>query len=138
MSTGVVGLHHVQLAAPPGSEEALRWFYGEVLGLPEVAKPPELAGRGGVWFRSASVEVHLGVEEGFRPARKAHPGLLVDDLDGFAERLAAHAVEVRWDGAFPGYRRCYVADPHGNRLELLEPVSAAAAAPTKTAETAAS
>lgn len=121
--TGIVGVHHVQLTAPAGSEDASRRFYGEVLGLPEVAKPPVLAARGGVWFRSASVELHLGVEEDFRPARKAHPGLLVEDLDGFARRLESHGVDVVWDGDFPGYRRCYVTDPHGNRLELLEPVS---------------
>lgn len=121
MSDAVVGLHHVQLAAPPGSEDRLRWFYGEVLGLTEVAKPPSLAGRGGVWFRSSGVELHLGVEEGFRPARKAHPGLLVRDLSGLARRLQSYGVEATWDDAFPGHRRCYVSDPHGNRLELLEP-----------------
>jgi catechol 2,3-dioxygenase-like lactoylglutathione lyase family enzyme len=119
--SGVVGLHHVQLAAPAGSEDALRAFYGGLLGLPEVPKPPGLAARGGAWFRSAGVELHLGVEEGFRPARKAHPGLLVDGLDALAARLAVAGVDVVWDGDFPGYRRCYVADPVGNRLELLEP-----------------
>lgn len=118
--TGIVGLHHVQLAAPHGSEDASRHFYGTVLGLPEVAKPPVLARRGGVWFRSESVELHLGAEEDFRPARKAHPGLLVEDLTAYAERLAAHGITVEWDDDFPGYRRCYVHDPHGNRLELLE------------------
>ena len=122
MSGAIVGLHHVQLAAPAGSEDALRAFYGALLGLPEVAKPPVLAARGGVWFRSAHVEIHLGVEAGFRPARKAHPGLLVDDLDGFATRLAEGGVEVEWDPNFPGFRRCYVHDPVGNRLELLEPL----------------
>jgi catechol 2,3-dioxygenase-like lactoylglutathione lyase family enzyme len=116
----IAGLHHVQLAAPAGSEAALRSFYGDLLGLPEVAKPPVLAARGGVWFRSAAVEIHLGVEDGFRPARKAHPGLLVDDLDGLVARLAEGGVPAQWDDAFPGFRRCYVADPVGNRLELLE------------------
>ena len=120
--SGVVGLHHVQLAAPAGSEDALRAFYGGLLGLPEVPKPPVLAARGGVWFRSAGVELHLGVEEGFRPARKAHPGLLVDDLDALVARLGAADVEVVRDGDLPGHRRCYVADPVGNRLELLEPI----------------
>jgi catechol 2,3-dioxygenase-like lactoylglutathione lyase family enzyme len=120
--SGIVGLHHVQLAAPAGSEDRLRWFYGEVLGLPEVAKPPVLAARGGVWFRSTHVELHLGVEDDFRPARKAHPGLLVDGLDELAERIEAHGVEVQWDDSFPGFRRCYVADPFGNRVELLEPL----------------
>ena len=118
----MIGLHHVQLAAPAGSEDVLRAFYGDLLGMPEVPKPPVLAARGGAWFRSAGVELHLGVEEGFRPARKAHPGLLVDDLDALARPArAAGGVAVEWDGDFPGYRRCYVADPVGNRLELLEP-----------------
>lgn len=122
--TGIVGIHHVQLAAPAGSEDRLRWFYGAVLGLPEVAKPPVLAARGGVWFRSAHVELHLGMEEGFATARKAHPGLLVDGLEDYARRIESHGVAVEWDDSFPGYRRCYVADPHGNRIELMEPLSA--------------
>lgn len=115
-------LHHVQLATPAGAEPALRAFYRGLLGMTELAKPPELAARGGVWFSSGSAEVHLGVDADFRPARKAHPGLLVARLDELAGRLVAGGVEVRWDGLFPGYRRCYVTDPVGNRLELLQPV----------------
>ena len=122
MTGAIVGLHHVQLAAPPGSEDTLRHFYGTLLGLPEVPKPPALAARGGVWFRSTQVELHLGVQEDFVPAGKAHPGLLVDGLEALAQRLEGHGVAVQWDGDFPGYRRCYVADPHGNRIELLEPL----------------
>jgi catechol 2,3-dioxygenase-like lactoylglutathione lyase family enzyme len=118
----LVGVHHVQLSAPIGSEDVLRGFYGELLGMVEVAKPPVLAARGGAWFRSGALELHLGVEDDFRPARRAHPGLLVEDLDALAERLSAVGVEVDWDDNFPGYRRCYVHDPHGNRLELLEPI----------------
>jgi catechol 2,3-dioxygenase-like lactoylglutathione lyase family enzyme len=121
---GLVGLHHVQIAAPRGSEEVLRRFYGGVLGMTEVPKPPALAGRGGVWFRAGGVELHLGVEDDFRPAAKAHPGLLVADLPGYVDGLAAHGLPVEWDDAFPGYRRCYLQDPHGNRLELLEPLPA--------------
>jgi catechol 2,3-dioxygenase-like lactoylglutathione lyase family enzyme len=117
----LVALHHVQLAAPRGSEQRLRSFYGTVLGMTEVPKPPALAARGGAWFRAGSLELHVGVEDDFRPASKAHPGLLSDDLDALAARLVAHGVEVTWDGALPGYRRCYVSDPHGNRLELLQP-----------------
>jgi catechol 2,3-dioxygenase-like lactoylglutathione lyase family enzyme len=120
--TGIAGLHHVQLAAPAGSEVALRGFYGDLLGLPEVAKPPALAVRGGVWFRSATVEIHLGIEDVFRPARKAHPGVLVRDLEALAARLEGAGVEVQWDTDFPGFRRCYVHDPVGNRLELMEPL----------------
>jgi catechol 2,3-dioxygenase-like lactoylglutathione lyase family enzyme len=119
----LVGLHHVQLSAPRGSEDALRAFYGGLLGMVEVAKPPVLAARGGAWFRSGALELHLGVEDDFGPARKAHPGLLVEDLDGMADRLRAAGVDVDWDDNFPGYRRCYVHDPHGNRLELLEPLA---------------
>lgn len=118
--SGIRGLHHVQLAAPPGSEERSRWFYGTVLELPEVPKPPVLAARGGAWFRSAHVEVHIGAEDDFRPARKAHPGLLVTDLPAVTARIESHGVAVTWDDDFPGFRRCYVSDPHGNRLELLE------------------
>lgn len=117
----LTALHHVQLAAPPGSEDALRAFYGGVLGLEEVAKPPELARRGGAWFRGPGVELHLGIEQDFRPARKAHPGLLVSDLDGLAGRLRAAGHDVRPDGLFPGYRRFYADDPVGNRLEFLQP-----------------
>ena len=120
MSGEIVGLHHVQLAAPAGSEDRLRSFYGDLLGLPEVVKPPVLAARGGVWFRSAHVELHLGVDQDFRPARKAHPGLLGRDLDGLVARLAEGGVDVEWDPHLPGMRRCYVPDPVGNRLELLE------------------
>lgn len=120
-------IHHVQLACPAGSEEALRAFYVGVLGLAEVAKPPALAARGGCWFRSPAgapeaIELHLGVEDGFGPAKKAHPGLLVHDLDAWAARLRAAGYPVIGDDDFPGMRRFYSEDPHGNRLEFLEPV----------------
>jgi catechol 2,3-dioxygenase-like lactoylglutathione lyase family enzyme len=116
---GFLDIHHVQVAAPQGSEDVLRAFYSGVLGLPEVAKPAELAGRGGAWFRAGSVELHLGVEEPFTPARKAHPALLVDDLDVLAARLEASGHQVE-RGMLPGFRRVHVADPHGNRLEFLQ------------------
>jgi catechol 2,3-dioxygenase-like lactoylglutathione lyase family enzyme len=119
----ISGLHHVQLAVPAGAEPALRAFYGGVLGMVEVAKPPALAARGGVWFRSGTAELHLGVDADFRPARKAHPALLVDDLDAAVTRLGAAGQRVQPDDLLPGYRRCYVDDPCGNRLELLAPVS---------------
>lgn len=113
-------LHHVQLAIPPGGEDDCRGFWGGLLGLAEVSKPPALAARGGCWFRGGGLEVHLGVERDPVPARKAHPGILVTGLDALAARLAAGGVEVTWDGEFPGYRRFYAADPFGNRLEFLE------------------
>jgi catechol 2,3-dioxygenase-like lactoylglutathione lyase family enzyme len=119
----LIGLHHVQLSAPRGSEAVLRRFYGTVLGMTEVPKPQVLAARGGAWFRSGSLELHLGIEDDFRPAGKAHPGILVTDIDAIAKRLREHNVAVQWDDNFPGFRRCYVADPHGNRLELLAPTT---------------
>jgi catechol 2,3-dioxygenase-like lactoylglutathione lyase family enzyme len=117
-------IHHVQLACPPGSEPALREFYGGVLGLAELTKPPGLAARGGCWFRGHGFELHLGVENDFTPARKAHPGLLVAELDAWAARLRDAGYPVRFDDEFPGMRRFYSQDPHGNRLEFLEPIAA--------------
>ena len=117
-------IHHVQLACPPGSEPALREFYGGVLGLDELQKPPGLAARGGCWFSGHGIELHLGVEEDFRPARKAHPGLLVAGLDAWAGRLRNAGYPVLFDDEFPGMRRFYTQDPNGNRLEFLEPISA--------------
>ena len=115
------GLHHVLVACPRGSEDSLRAFYGGVLGITELTKPPVLAARGGVWFRSGTAEIHCGVEEDFRPARRAHPGLLCADLDAVAAACAAAGHEVTWDDNFPGFRRFHVADPVGNRLELIQP-----------------
>jgi catechol 2,3-dioxygenase-like lactoylglutathione lyase family enzyme len=114
------GLHHVQLAMPPGEEEAARAFFGGVLGMTEVDKPPVLAARGGAWFRADGLELHLGVEEAFAPARKAHPGILVADLDGLVLRLSAGGQQVTLDADLPGFRRVYASDPFGNRLEFLQ------------------
>lgn len=115
------GLHHVQLAIPPGAEPLCREFWGEALGMTELVKPPVLAARGGCWFRGGGLEVHLGVEQDFVPARKAHPGILVNGLRALGERLEAHGHPVQWDGEFPGYDRFYAFDKVGNRLEFLEP-----------------
>ena len=115
-------IHHVQLTCPRGSEATLREFYNGVLGLAEIPKPPALAARGGCWFRGAGIELHLGVEEDFRAARKGHPGLLVSDLDAWAARLRDAGYEVLFDDEFPGMRRFYSSDPHGNRLEFLQPI----------------
>jgi catechol 2,3-dioxygenase-like lactoylglutathione lyase family enzyme len=114
-------LHHVQLAMPGGEEAAARAFYAGVLGMVEIAKPAALARRGGAWFRAGGVDLHLGVEDGFRPARKAHPAVLVDDLHDLVARLSAAGQAVSWDDDFPGFRRIYANDPFGNRLEFLQP-----------------
>ena len=114
-------IHHVLLACPPGSENASRAFYSGVLGLAEIEKPPPLASRGGCWFRGHGIELHLGVESDFRPARKAHPGLLVAGIGDWAARLTAAGYPADFDDEFPGMRRFYSRDPHGNRLEFLEP-----------------
>jgi len=116
----VLGLDHVQVAAPPGCEAEARRFYGGLLGLPELAKPAGLAARGGAWFAAGPHQLHVGVEDDFAPARKAHPALRVDAaaLDALAGRLTAAGVEVRWDDA-AGTRRFYADDPWGNRLELV-------------------
>jgi catechol 2,3-dioxygenase-like lactoylglutathione lyase family enzyme len=117
-------LHHVQVSCPEGGEDAARRFYGEVLGLPEVPKPPALAARGGCWFRDEGVEVHVGVEAGFTPARKAHPAFLLQDvaaLEEAAARCADRGFPVGWDGDLPGHRRFHTADGNGNRVEVLSP-----------------
>ena len=112
-------LDHVQLAAPPGSEEQARRFYVEVLGMQEIPKSPLLARRGGVWFASGKVQLHIGIEEDFRPARKAHPALQCRDYDGLIARLRSCDVEVTEVDDIPSMRRAYVHDPFGNRIELL-------------------
>ena len=117
-----VALDHVQLAMPPGMEEAARDFYGRLIGLEEIPKPPRLAARGGAWFGSGAVQIHLGVEPEFRPARKAHPAIRVEGLDLLAHRLGSAGYEIRFDEELPGCRRFYVDDPFGNRLEFLQPI----------------
>ena len=115
----VLGLDHVQLAAPPGCEPEARRFFGDLLGLEVVEKPAALRVRGGVWFRCGVQELHVGVEEPFAAAAKAHPAFRVEGYDELRERLAATGVETRPDDAIPGVRRCYVTDPWGNRIELV-------------------
>ncbi len=112
------GVHHVHLAGPRGCEEATRAFWVGVVGMVEIEKPPELRARGGAWFAAAGGEVHVGVEEPFAPARKAHPAFVVDDLDGLAERLAKFGCPVTWEAPLRGYSRLHSQDAHGNRLEF--------------------
>ncbi|MFL6003427.1 MAG: VOC family protein [Nocardioides sp.] len=124
-------LHHVQVACPPGGEDAARRFYEDGLGMTEVEKPEDLRGRGGVWFRSFAdravvAELHVGVEDPFRPARKAHPAFVLADvaeLEAVGARLAALGYEVDWSQreSFPGFQRLHTFDGHGNRVEILSP-----------------
>ncbi|MEP6851057.1 MAG: VOC family protein [bacterium] len=117
----ITGLDHVQIAVPAGAEDVLRRFYGVLLGMTEVPKPPELAARGGAWFTSGSAVLHLGVEEPFRPSTKAHPAFTVDDLDAVGGRLLAAGYEVvAADGQVPGVRRFQTFDPCGDRLEFQQ------------------
>ncbi|MEU8137967.1 VOC family protein [Streptodolium elevatio] len=116
-----VAIDHVQLAIPAGSEGVVRAFYTGPLRMTEVPKPAALAVRGGCWFAAGPVQLHLGVEADFRPARKAHPALVADDLDALAERLAAAGAPVRWSDEIPGVRRFHTEDPVGNRIEVLAP-----------------
>jgi catechol 2,3-dioxygenase-like lactoylglutathione lyase family enzyme len=116
----ITGIDHVQVAAPAGCEAEARAFYGGLLELEELPKPEPLAARGGCWFRTGDQELHVGVEEPFAPARKAHPGLVVDDLAALAERLRGQGIEVRPDDSLPGVTRAHIADPFGNRLELRQ------------------
>jgi catechol 2,3-dioxygenase-like lactoylglutathione lyase family enzyme len=117
----IVDIDHVQLAMPAGCENAACGFYGDLLGLTELAKPANLARRGGVWFLAGSRQLHLGVEAEFRPAKKAHPAFLVRDLTGLRQRLVEKGYAPQDDEPLAGYDRFYVSDPFGNRLEFLEP-----------------
>jgi catechol 2,3-dioxygenase-like lactoylglutathione lyase family enzyme len=110
-------IDHVQLAMPRGGEDAAREFFTGKLGIPEVPKPPALAARGGCWFETGELRVHLGVEDDFRPARKAHPALRVAGLAGLVDRAG---LEITWSDEIPGVRRGFIADPFGNRIELID------------------
>jgi len=117
----ILSIDHVQIAMPAGEEEKARAFYINLLGFTEIPKPPELAKRGGAWFQSANVQLHLGVEPDFRPARKAHPAFVVNDLDELLAKFQTAGCEV--DSSQPpldGYKRAHVFDPFGNRIELME------------------
>jgi catechol 2,3-dioxygenase-like lactoylglutathione lyase family enzyme len=118
-------IDHVQLAAPPGCEAEARRFFADLLGLEELEKPVALRARGGVWFRVGEQRLHVGVEEEFAPARKAHPAFGVIRFDELLARLRAAGVPVTDDASIPGVRRCYVADPWGNRIELVAVENAA-------------
>lgn len=117
----ILAIDHVQLAMPADEEEIARAFYAGVLGLAEISKPPQLARRGGVWFQAGSVQIHLGIEADFHPAKKAHPAFIVADLDALLDRVRKAGYEV--DTSQPpldGYVRAHIFDPFGNRIELME------------------
>src|SRR5688500_274147 len=117
----VYAIEHVQLAMPAGEEDKARAFYTGVLGITETAKPPHLARRGGVWFESGALKIHLGVDKDFRAAKKAHPALLVEGIGALIEKCRTAGYGVVTDEPLEGYTRIYVDDPFGNRIELMEP-----------------
>ena len=117
----ILSIDHVQIAMPAREEDKARAFYINTLGFTEIPKPAELAKRGGIWFQSENVQLHLGVENDFRPARKAHPAFIVDDLDALIAKAQSAGYET--DTSQPpldGYKRAHVFDPFGNRIELME------------------
>jgi catechol 2,3-dioxygenase-like lactoylglutathione lyase family enzyme len=113
-------LHHLQIAMPEGGEEMARHFYRDLLGIPEVEKPENLRKRGGCWFECGNLRIHLGIEKDFRSARKAHPAFLVEDLAELVTQLRAANVMIAEEEPLEGFQRVYVADPFGNRIEMLE------------------
>jgi catechol 2,3-dioxygenase-like lactoylglutathione lyase family enzyme len=115
------GIDHVQIAAPPGCEDAARRFFGELLGMPELEKPAALKARGGVWFQCGDTQLHVGVETDFSPARKAHPAIAVGNLAALRARLEQAGTKITEDNVLPGVLRFYADDPFGNRLEFVQP-----------------
>ncbi|MFQ3543990.1 VOC family protein [Halobacillus rhizosphaerae] len=113
-------IDHIQLAAPEGAEAEARHFFGNVLGLKEIEKPPALKKNGGVWFSFGSYQIHIGIEEPFVPAKKAHPALLVRNILALQNHLEKQGIEYQPDGKLPGANRMYIHDPFGNRIEILE------------------
>ena len=114
-----IAIDHFQIAMPPEEEETARHFFGDLLGMVEIPKPVELAKRGGCWFQSGAVQIHLGVDKDFHPAKKAHPALRCSDYEALMARLRAAGVLVHEDFDIPGTTRCHVVDPWGNRIELI-------------------
>ncbi|MFS0888835.1 VOC family protein [Peribacillus frigoritolerans] len=113
-------IDHIQLAAPKGSEEAARKFFKNILGFDEVEKPEELKKRGGVWFEFGNYQIHIGIEEPFYPAKKAHPAFEIENIEELKKHLVTNGIDVIEDDKLPGAKRFYISDPFGNRMELLE------------------
>lgn len=120
MAPIISGIDHVQVAVPANAEDRCRAFYVELLGLPELPKPPILAARGGIWVQAGAQQLHLGVEAEFRPARKAHPGFVAEAIDALAQRVGGAGYDVAWDDTDPSVRRFFTHDPFGNRLEFVD------------------
>ncbi|QUW20559.1 VOC family protein [Sporosarcina sp. Marseille-Q4063] len=120
MSTFLTGIDHIQIAAPKGSEDEARAFYGEILGMEEILKPENLQGRGGCWFKVGAVEVHIGIQPDFMPAKKAHPGFTVNALEQLRERLQEAGYPISEEPPIEGRSRFFTHDPFGNRIEFLE------------------
>lgn len=119
MSYSFTGIDHVQLAAPRGCEDETRKFFGDILGMEEIPKPDNLAKRGGVWFKAGKNQLHIGVQEDFVPAKKAHPAFDIDHLDMLRKRMVKKGVVIIDDEPLEGAERFYVSDPFGNRLEFI-------------------
>ena len=123
LTVKIIAIDHIQLAMPVGEEEKARAFFINILGFGEKQKPAALAGRGGVWFESENVQLHIGVEKDFQPARKAHPAFLVDDLDSLIARIQNAGYKTDTDQPpLDGYKRAHIFDPFGNRIELMEKI----------------
>ncbi|WP_170287580.1 VOC family protein [Aquibacillus halophilus] len=120
MSFKFKGIEHIQLAAPLQSEKQARQFFSELLEMEEIEKPETLKQNGGVWFRCGKQEIHIGIEKDFSPAKKAHPGLVVENINKLKDLLIQNNIKIIEDNRLPGYNRFYVNDPFGNRLEFLE------------------
>jgi catechol 2,3-dioxygenase-like lactoylglutathione lyase family enzyme len=113
-------IDHIQLAAPKGSEDTARKFFKNILGFEEVEKPKELKKRGGVWFEFGNYQIHIGIEEPFYPAKKAHPAFEIENIEELRKHLVTNGIDVMDDDKLPGAKRFYISDPFGNRMELLE------------------
>lgn len=120
MSFTFKSIDHIQLAAPKGSEDTARHFFKDILGIDELEKPEELKKRGGVWFQFANHQIHIGIEEPFYPAKKAHPAFEIENIEALKIHLNKNGIQVIEDENLPGAKRCFISDPFGNRLEFLE------------------
>lgn len=119
MSTLLIGIDHIQIAAPPNSEVTARTFYGDLLGMEEIPKPENLRNRGGCWFRCGSQEVHIGIQADFTPAEKAHPGFIINNIEGLKSLLENNGYVIKEEPPIDGRARFFTIDPFGNRIEFL-------------------